>query len=103
MGFDFEINYRQGKENNVANTLRFLMWNQELKELDTMAKYEMVVAKRLKLISIPEERQKIFLQVSYRSITGHLKFDELLQFLKLQYFWTLMAKDVKEFIGNCNV
>ena len=79
------------------------MLSQELKELDTTAKYDMVVAKRLNLIFIPEERRKILLQVSHRSMTGHLKFDKLLQFLKLQYFWTSMAKDVKEFINKCNI
>ena len=62
----------------------------------------MVVAKRLNLIFIPEEHWKIS-QVSHRSNTGHLKFSKLLQFLKLCYFWTLMAKDVKEFIDKCNV
>ena len=46
---------------------------------------------------------KILLQVSHRSMTGHLKFDKLLQFLKLRYFWTSMAKDVKEFINKCDV
>ena len=79
------------------------MWSQELKELNTTTKYDMVVAKRLNLIFIPEERWKILLQVSNRSMTGHLKFDKLLQFLKLQYFWTSMAKDVKEFINKCDV
>ena len=59
------------------------MWNQELKELDTTAKYNMVVAKRFNLIYIPEERWKILLQVSHRSMTGHLKFDKL--FLSLSY------------------
>ena len=68
-----------------------------------MAKYDMVVAKRLNLIFIPEERRKILLQVSHRSKTGHLKVNKLLQFLKLQYFWTSMAKDVKEFIDKCYV
>ena len=43
------------------------------------------------------------LQVSHRSETGHLKFNKLLQFLKLRYFWTLMAKDVKEFVDKCDV
>ena len=103
MGFDFEIIYRRGKENIVADTLSCSMLSQELMELDTTAKYDMVVAKRLNLIFIPEERRKILLQVSHRSMTGHLKFDKLLQFLKLQYFWTSMAKDVKEFIDKCNV
>ena len=56
MGFDFEIIYQQGKENVVADTLSCSMWNQELKELDTTARYDMVVAKRLNLIFIPEER-----------------------------------------------
>ena len=79
------------------------MLNQELKDLDTMAKYDMVIAKRLNLIFIPEERRKILLQVSHRSKTGHLKVNKLLQFLKLQYFWTSMAKDVKEFVDKCNV
>ena len=83
MGFDFEIICRQGKENIVANTLSCSMWNQELKELDTTAKYDMVVAKRLNLIIIPEERWKILLQVSHRSMTSHLKFDKFLPFLKL--------------------
>ena len=75
------------------------MWNQELKELNTTAKYDMVVAKRLNMMTIPEERCKIFMQVPHRSMTGHLKFDKLLQFLKSQYFWTSMAKDVKELIA----
>ena len=79
------------------------MLSQELMELDTTAKYDMVVAKRLNLIFIPEERRKILLQVSHRSITGHLKFDKLLQFLKLQYFWSSMANDVWEFIDICNI
>ena len=39
------------------------MVNQELKDLDTTAKYDMVFAKRLNLIFMPEERQKILLQV----------------------------------------
>ena len=59
------------------------MLSQELKELNTTAKYDMVVAKRLDLIFIPEECWKILLQVSHRSMTGHLKFDKLLQLLKL--------------------
>ena len=63
----------------------------------------MVVAKRLNLIFIPEERWKILIQVSHRSKTGHLKVNKLLQFLKLRYFWTLMAKDVKEFVDKCDV
>ena len=85
-GVDFEIIYCQGKENIVADTLSCSMLSQELMELDTTAKYDMVVAKRLNLIFIPEERWKILLQVSHRSMTGHLKFDKLLQFLKLKYF-----------------
>ena len=44
IGFDFEIVYRLGKENIVANTLSCSMWNQELKELNTTARYDMVVA-----------------------------------------------------------
>ena len=58
--FNFEIIYRCGKENVVADTLSRSMWNQELKELNTMAKHDMAVAKRLNLIFIPEGRQKIF-------------------------------------------
>ena len=79
------------------------MLNLELKDLNTMTKYDMVVAKRLNMIFIPEERWKILLHVSHRSETGHLKVNKLLQFLKLQYFWTSMAKDVKEFVDECNV
>ena len=63
----------------------------------------MVVAKRLNLIFILEKRWKILLQVSHRSKTGHLKYNKLLQFLKLHYFWTSMAKDVKEFVDKCNL
>ena len=60
MGFNFEIIYRQGKKNVVANTLGCSMWNKELKELDTTSKYDMVVAKRLDLIFVPEERRNFF-------------------------------------------
>ena len=60
MGFGFGIIYHQGKENIVANTLSHSMWNQELKELLFMARYDMVVAKRLDLIFIPEEHWKFF-------------------------------------------
>ena len=76
------------------------MLNQELKDLNTTAKYDMVVAKRLNLIFIPEERQKILLQVSHRFETCQIKVSKLLQFLKLRYFLTLMAKDVKSFSTN---
>ena len=41
MGYDFEIIYRQGKENIVANTLSCSMLNQELKDSNTKAKYDM--------------------------------------------------------------
>ena len=47
MGYDFKIIYHQGKENIVVNTLSCSILNQELKDLDTTAKYDMVVAKRL--------------------------------------------------------
>ena len=63
----------------------------------------MVVAKRLNLIFIPEERPKILLQVSHRSEIGHLKFNKLLQFLKVMLYWTLMVKDKKRFVNKCNV
>lgn len=63
----------------------------------------MVVAKKLNLIIIPKECWKNLLQVSHRSMTNHLKFDKLVPFLKLQYFWTLMAKDRKKFIDKCDV
>ena len=62
MGCDFEIIYRWGKENVVANTLSCSMLNQELKDLNTTAKYDMVVAKRLNLIFVLLERRKIILK-----------------------------------------
>ena len=55
MGFNFEIIYCQGKENIVANTLSCSMLSQELKELDTTAICDKVVAKRLNLILILKE------------------------------------------------
>ena len=63
----------------------------------------MVIAKRLNLIFIPEEHRGILLKVSHRSETEHLKLNKFLQFLKLRYFWTSMAKDVKEFVDKCDV
>ena len=45
MGYDFDIIYRRGKENAVAKTLSCSLLNQELKDLNKMAKYDMVVAK----------------------------------------------------------
>lgn len=68
-----------------------------------MAKYDLIVAQRQNLILLLEECWKILLQVSHRFMTSHLKFDKLLQFLKLQILWTLMAKDVKECIDKCSV
>ena len=94
MGFNFEIIYHQGKESIVADTLSRSMLNQELKNLSTRSKYDMVVAKRLNLIFIPEERWKILFQVSHRSKTGRLKFNKHLQVLKLHYFWTLLTQDL---------
>ena len=78
------------------------MFNQEIKKLDTVTKYNMVIAKRLNLIFIPEERRGILLKVSHSSETGHLEYNKLLQFLKLHYFWTSMVKDVKDFVDKCN-
>ena len=80
-----------------------IVYCQELKELDTMTKYNMVIAKRLNLIFIPEEHRGILLKVSHRPEAGHLKLNKLLQFIKLRYFWNSMAKDVKEFVDKCNV
>ena len=71
--------------------------------MDTVTQYNMAIAKRLNLIFIPEEHRVILLKVSHRSETGHLKFNKLLQLLKLRYFWTSMAKNVKEFVDRCNV
>ena len=62
MGFNLEITYHCVKDNVVANTLSCTMWNQKLKELDTMAKYHIVVAMRLNLVFFPEELQSILLQ-----------------------------------------
>ena len=103
ISFDMDIIYFQVKDNITADTLSRPMINQEIKELDNVTKNNMVIAKRLNLIIIPEERRGILLKVSHRLETGHLKFNKLLQFLKLRYFWTSMAKDVKEFVDKCNV
>ena len=79
------------------------MFNQELKELDNVTKYNKVIAKRLNLTFIPEEHRGILVVVSLKSETGYLKFNKLLQFLKLRYLWNSKAKKVKEFIDKCNV
>ena len=84
MGFDMDIVYCWGKDNIIADTLSRLMFNLELKELDTVTKFNMAIAKRLNLIFMPEEHRGILLKVSHRSETGHLKFKKLLQFLKLR-------------------
>ena len=35
--------------------------------------------------------------------TEHLKFNKLLQFLKLIYFWSFMAKEVRDFVKRYDV
>ena len=62
-------------KNFVADTLSCSMWNLELKKPDSTAKYGMVVAKRLNLISIIERICEILLQVSHWSSTGHFKLN----------------------------
>ena len=78
------------------------MFNQELNELDTKTKYNMIIAKRLNLIFIPEECRGILLKVSHRLETGHLEVNKLLQILKVTLLWTSMAKDITEFVDKCN-
>ena len=41
--------------------------------------------------------------MAHRTETGHLKLKKLLQFLKLRYFWSSMAKEVRDFVDRCDV
>ena len=95
MGYDMNIVYRRGKDNIIANTLSRSMISQEWKEMDTAAKSNLITAQLLNRIYIPAERQEILLRVAHRTETGHLKFNKLLQFLKLRYFLFFMAKEVR--------
>ena len=101
MGYDMNIVYRKGKDNIIANTLSRAMISQEWKEMDTAAKSNLIMAQLLNRIYIPAERREILLRMAHLTETGHLKFIKLLQFLKLRYFWSSMAKEVREFVDRC--
>ena len=79
------------------------MISQEWKKMDTATNSNLIPAHLLNRIYIPAERQEILLCMVHRTETGHLKYNKLLQFLKLIYFWSSMAKEVREFVDRCDV
>ena len=103
MGYGMNIIYYKDKYNLIANTLSRSMISQEWKEMDTAAKSNLTTAQLLNRIYVPAERQEILLCVAHHTETGHLKFNKLLQFLKLRYFWSSLVKEVREFVDRCDV
>ena len=70
--------------------------------MDTAAKSNIITAQLLNRIYIPAKRKEILLCVAHHTETGDLKLNKLLQFLKLRYFWSSMAKEVREFVEICD-
>ena len=103
MGYDVNIVNCRGKDNIIANTLSRSTISQEWKKMDTATKSNLITVWLLFKISIPAERWEILLRVAHRTETGHLKFNKLLQLLNLRYFWSSMAKEVREFMDRCDV
>ena len=103
MGYDMNIVYRRGKGNILANTLSRPLISQEWKEMDTAAKSNIITVWLLNRIYIPAKQREILLRVTHHTETGHLKFNKLLQSLRLRYFWSSMAKKVREFVDRCDV
>ncbi|WVZ17086.1 hypothetical protein V8G54_010068 [Vigna mungo] len=87
LGYDFEIQYRPGKSNNVVDP--FL----ELKFLTWIPSWDNILAKPSDFLLYSEYHSSL--------MAGHTRVTRTLGHLMSNFYWSSIRKDVQSFINQC--
>ncbi|GJZ33313.1 ty3-gypsy retrotransposon protein [Tanacetum coccineum] len=108
LGYDFEVHYKPGKENRVADALSRLLLENVTNKIDSVTDYHIHNGlvyghHRLFIPNIPSLRLKLLQEFHSSPIGGHLCINATIRRLNGSFVWPQLRKDVTRFIQECTV
>lgn len=101
--YDYDIIFRAGKENVIADYLSRNFINLILDEFVNSYEDEREMARKRNHIFILPDKRYDLLSRTHRVATGHLKEIKFIQFLEKRYYWKDLKRDARNFVKKCDV
>ncbi|KAJ9537912.1 hypothetical protein OSB04_030645 [Centaurea solstitialis] len=117
LGYDFEVYYKPGKENKVADALSRIddaqslalsiptfTWLHELRDYYTTTEEGLVyVHNRLLIPEVPALRLKLLQEYHSSTIGGHSGITATIRRIGGSFSWSHLREDVARFINDCTI
>ncbi|GAU44890.1 hypothetical protein TSUD_400530 [Trifolium subterraneum] len=110
IGFDFQIEYKPGKDNIPADALSrmfMLAWsepkNKFLQELQVALEKDSDMQQQMRSCLHQAEAKPEYTEFHTSHICGHAGFHRTLDRIQAQFHWKRMREDIKEYVQQCTI